>query len=181
MKELSLHILDISENSVRAGADLIEISVLAEGEPEMLKISIKDNGKGMTEEELSLVRDSFYTSRTTRRVGLGIPLLNQHAEMASGMVEISSVTGKHTQIDASFLYDHPDRQPLGDLEGCWVLMASSYPEIEWGLNLSSGKGNFEIATSEIRTTLEIDTISGSELTGQLKRMIRNSIDELGLV
>lgn len=181
MKELALHILDISENSVRAGADLIEISVLAEGEPKMLKISIIDNGKGMNEEELSLVRDSFYTSRTTRRVGLGIPLLSQHAEMASGKVEISSVPGKSTQIDANFLYDHHDRQPLGDLEGCWVLMASSYPEIEWGLSLSSGKGNFEIGTSEIRTTLEIDTISGNELTGQLKRMIRNSIDELGLV
>lgn len=180
MKEIALHILDIAENSISAGANTINISVVAEDEPEMMKITIEDNGRGMAKEEISQVRDSFYTSRTTRKVGLGIPLLNQHAEMASGELQIHSQLGVGTGIMASFQYDHPDRQPLGDLEGCWILMASSNPGIEWGLSLSSKKGKFEISTSEIRSMLEVDVISGSELNGQLKRMIRNSIDDLGL-
>jgi len=81
---------------------------------------------------------------------------------------------------ASFREDHPDRQPLGDLEGCWILLASANPDIEWVLNIKSGAGDFSISTSEIRQAMEIEVISGGELLGQLKRMIRNNIDELGL-
>jgi len=89
MKELALHIMDIAENGIAAGAGTICISLVKEGEPEVLKISVEDNGKGMAEDELNQVSNPFYTSRTTRRVGLGIPLLRQHAEMAGGEFDIN--------------------------------------------------------------------------------------------
>lgn len=181
MKEIALHILDISENGITAGASSIYISVSLEGEGEVMKIKVEDNGKGISEEALRKVKDPFYTSRTSRKVGLGLPLLTQHAQMAGGELEILSEPGKGTVVEASFLNHHPDRQPLGDLEGCWILQVTSNPDIEWGLKLESPAGEFDITTAEIRSAMEIETISGSELGAQLRRMLRNNIDELGLV
>lgn len=180
MKEIALHILDIAENSIAAGADLIQIFLTLKGDPGLMEIRLEDNGKGMKKEELQLVLDPFYTSRTTRRVGLGIPLLRQHAEMAGGGLEIYSKSGEGTSVKATFLVDHPDRQPLGDLEGCWVLLVNSNPGIEWELNLEAPAGSFEITSTEIKSAMEIKIISGSELLEQLRRMIRNNIDELRL-
>ena len=181
MKEIALHILDLAENGIAAGADTICISLVKEGEPAVLKIAVDDNGKGMAEGELRQVSDPFYTSRTTRRVGLGIPLLRQHAEMAGGEFDIKSKQGEGTRVEASFLDEHPDRQPLGDLEGCWILLATANPGLEWELKLKSPLGNFGLTTSEIKSVMELELISGSELAGQLKRMIRNNIHELSLV
>lgn len=180
MKEIALHIMDIAENGIRAGAATITISILEVGDPAFLKILIEDDGKGMSKEELSRVEDPFFTSRTTRKVGLGIPLLRQHAEMAGGGIKIQSEPGVGTTIEASFLKDHPDRQPLGDVEGCWILLLRSNPGIEWKLKIGTGLGDFSISTSEIRAAMEIEVISGNELLTQLKRMIRNNMDELGL-
>ena len=181
MKEIALHIMDIAENGIRAGADTITIAIMEEGAPAELKIRVEDDGKGMSEEELRQVADPFFTSRTTRKVGLGIPLFRQHAEMTGGGVKIQSEPGVGTVVEASFLKDHPDRQPLGDVEGCWMLLASSNPGIEWVLDFKTDAGDFSISTSEIRSAMEIEVISGNELLGQLKRMIRNNMDELGLV
>lgn len=180
MKEIALHILDIAENSIAAGADRVSVSVWEDEPSGMLLIRIEDNGKGMSKEELSRVSDPFYTSRSTRRVGLGIPLIRQHAEMCGGELKIESEKGKGSIVEASFQLSHPDRQPLGDLEGCWLLLVTSNPGIEWELNCSTGKGEFSISTSEIRHSLEVDIIRGTELISSLKRMIRNNMEELEL-
>lgn len=180
MKEIALHILDIAENSIAAGADLIQISLTLKGDPGVMEIRVDDNGKGMNKEELQLVLDPFYTSRTTRGVGLGIPLLRQHAEMAGGELEIYSKSGEGTSVKATFLVDHPDRQPLGDLEGCWVLLVTSNSGVVWELKLEAPAGSFEISSTEIKSAMEIKIISGSELLEELRRMIRNNIDELRL-
>ncbi|MCP4310285.1 MAG: sensor histidine kinase [Bacteroidetes bacterium] len=180
MKEIALHVMDIAENGIAAGAGAISITINEEGIPAFLTIRIGDDGKGMDEEDLKRVADPFYTSRTTRRVGMGVPLLMQHAEMAGGRVEIRSEPGLGTEVEATFMKGHPDRQPLGDVEGCWMLLASANPGIEWSLRMESSAGHFEISTSEIRAAMEIEVISGTELVTQLKRMIRNNIDELEL-
>jgi anti-sigma regulatory factor (Ser/Thr protein kinase) len=180
MKEMALHMMDIAENGIRAGAGTITIAVLLEGTPAALKIRVKDDGKGMEKEELKRVEDPFYTSRTTRRVGMGIPLLRQQAELAGGSFKIKSRPGIGTDVEASFLKEHPDRQPLGDLEGCWVLMATANPEIEWVLRLVSGAGEFSISTSEIKLAMELKVIAGNELLNPLKKMIRNNMEELQL-
>ncbi|MDF1576371.1 MAG: ATP-binding protein [Bacteroidales bacterium] len=180
MKELALHILDIAENCIAAGAGRVIITVKEEEEGNFLCIRIEDNGKGMSEKETGSASDPFYTSRTTRRVGMGIPLFRQHAEMAGGGLKIHSEKGIGTTVEATFLIKHPDRQPLGDLEGSWLLLVVSNPAIEWELKCKTGNGNFAISTSQIRQELGLECIGGNELSTGLKRMIRNNLDELGL-
>ena len=180
MKEIALHILDIAENCIAAGADRVAICVKEEAASDLLSIRIEDDGKGMSREEISSCSDPFFTSRTTRRVGMGIPLLRQQSERCGGGLEIESEKGVGTKVGATFRLKHPDRQPLGDLEGSWLLLVTSNPDIEWELSCSSGAGDFSISTSEIRETLEVKYIRGNELTSTLKRMIRNNLEELGL-
>jgi len=180
MKEIALHILDIAENCIAAGADKVVISIIDEVSTDLQYIRIEDNGKGMSEKEISRVTDPFYTSRITRRVGMGIPLFCQHAEMTGGGLKIQSEKGVGTIVEATFHKSHPDRQPLGDLEGSWLLLVSSNPGIEWELICSSGAGDFSLSTYEIRSVLDVESIRGTELIASLKRMIRNNLDVLGL-
>jgi len=180
MKAIALHILDIAENSIQAGADHIIISLKKDETANLLKVCMEDNGRGMNQEEQDRSLDPFFTSRTTRKVGLGIPLIRQHAEMSGGKLEVHSDKGVGTRVEASFGWKHPDRQPLGDLEGCWVLLAASNPDIEWELKCASNKGEFSISTSEIRSALEVEEIRGFGMTDPLKRMIRNNVNALGL-
>lgn len=180
MKEIALHILDIAENCIAAGAGKVAISVMNEAASDLISIRIEDNGKGMSEDEILRCSDPFFTSRTTRRVGMGIPLLRQHAEMCGGGLEIESEIGVGTKVGATFRLKHPDRQPLGDLEGSWLLLVNSNPDIEWELNFSTGEGDFTISTTEIKETLKVNFIQGNELTGSLKRVIRNNMEGLGL-
>lgn len=180
MKEIALHILDIAENSIEAGADRVCISVKDGEQPDLLDILIEDNGQGMSREEIRMCSDPFYTSRSTRRVGMGIPLFRQHAEMTGGALQIESKTGIGTTVKATFHQSHPDRQPLGDLEGIWMLLVSSNPDMELELKCGSSRGDFSISTSEIRSELDIENIRGSQLCNSLKRLIRNNLDELEL-
>lgn len=180
MKEIALHILDIAENCIAAGGNRVKISIKDEPLTDIQTIRIEDNGKGMSGEEIKSTTDPFYTSRTTRRVGLGIPLFRQHAEMTGGKLKVQSEEGVGTTVEATFHKRHPDRQPMGDLEGSWLLLATSNPGIEWELVFQTGKGLFSISTSEIRQELGLEVIRGTELTSALKRMIRNNLDELGL-
>lgn len=180
MKELALHIMDIAQNCIGAGANLVGVSVIDRDDSGYLIIRVEDNGKGMSEEESRLVSDPFFTSRATRRVGMGVPLLRQHAEMTGGGLEVHSTRGAGTMVEAAFQKVHPDRQPLGDLEGCWVLLATANPGIEWKLTCETGSGQFTISTGEIKSVLEVDSIRGTEMTRALKRMIRNNLEQLGL-
>ncbi len=172
--------MDIAQNCIVAGADLVKVSVVDEVDSGFLIIRVEDNGKGMSAEESRLASDPFFTSRTTRRVGMGIPLLRQHAEKTGGGLAVYSTRGVGTVVEAIFRKAHPDRQPVGDLEGCWVLLATANPGIEWELNCQTVAGQFNISTREIRSVLEVDSIRGTEMTGTLKRMIRNNLEELGL-
>lgn len=180
MKEIALHILDIAENSLRAGADHIRISLEKEDALSLLTVRLEDNGRGMKQEELNRSLDPFFTSRTTRKVGLGIPLIRQHAEMSGGSLLVHSEVGKGTLVEAKFGWKHPDRQPLGDVEGCWLLLAMSNPHIEWELSCVSNEGEYSISSSEIKAELDVSEIRGSELRDALKRMIRNNMEALGL-
>lgn len=115
LPEISLNILDIANNSIRAGADLIIIEVRILRKKDLLLIKITDNGCGMTDEQISKVTDPFFTTRNTRNVGLGIPFLKQAAEITDGSMFIESVPDKTTIINASFGLSHIDRMPLGDM------------------------------------------------------------------
>jgi signal transduction histidine kinase len=115
MREIVLHLLDLAENSVSAGAHVITISVVEDLPADRLTARIEDDGRGMDAETVRKVTDPFFTSRTTRKVGLGIPLLKEAAEACNGSLEIRSKPGAGTQIEASFQHSHIDRMPLGNL------------------------------------------------------------------
>ena len=133
LPEISLNILDIAQNSLRAGASLTEISVFRDTKEHTLKFIIKDNGCGMDEKQLEKVKDPFYTSRTTRKVGLGIPFLIQAAQATGGWVNISSEPGRGTCTEAFFHTDHIDCMPLGNLNETMLTLICGLEEISKNL------------------------------------------------
>ena len=158
MKELSLNILDIVENSVKAGATLTEISVTEDGG--ILTITVKDDGCGMSEEILRGVSDPFYTTRTTRKVGLGIPLLKMAAELTGGALTITSTpddgTGAPhgTTISASFIKDHIDCAPLGDVISTLTTLVQGHPDTDFLFSHTNGDKEVRLDTRELRAVLE---------------------------
>jgi nitrogen-specific signal transduction histidine kinase len=117
MLELALHILDILQNAVEAGATGVELTIVEDEPADRLTITVADNGRGMDEQTVQRVQNPFYTTRTTRHVGLGIPLYAAAAETAAGGLTIRSQAGVGTTVEATFQLSHPDRQPLGDMAG----------------------------------------------------------------
>lgn len=131
MRELALHILDLAENSVSAQAKTINIGAVENYLTDRLSIWVEDDGKGMDAETVARVIDPFVTSRTTRKVGLGIPLLKAAAEMCNGDLLIHSKPGEGTRIDVDFQHSHLDRMPLGDLQDTYLTLLVAHPEVHW--------------------------------------------------
>jgi len=120
MRELSMHILDVMENSLAAGSTRVEVSIAEDLVADQMNITIRDNGRGMSEEQLARVFDPFYTTRRTRHVGLGLPLFRAAAQRCDGDVTLESAPGVGTTLRASFRHSHIDRAPLGDMAGTLV-------------------------------------------------------------
>jgi signal transduction histidine kinase len=131
MEDLSLHILDIAENSITASAKRIEIRIEEDQAKDLLTIEIKDDGKGMDKQVLKKVLDPFFTTRTTRRVGLGLSLLAQAARETDGNLELDSRNGEGTTVRASFRLSHPDRKPIGDILETIRTLVIGHPEIDF--------------------------------------------------
>jgi signal transduction histidine kinase len=131
MRELSLHILDVVENGITAGGDCIWIEVDEARKKDLLKIVIRDNGRGMPVEKLENIDDPFITSRTTRRVGLGLSLLAAAAKRCEGELRVNSEPGKGTEVEATFRYNHIDRAPLGDMAATIGTLILGNPGIDF--------------------------------------------------
>ena len=131
MREIALHLLDIAENSVAADAKNITLTVCEDLQGDKLTASVIDDGKGMSTEMAAKVVDPFTTSRTTRKVGLGIPLFKDAAESCNGKLFINSEIGKGTKLNVEFQHSHIDRMPLGDLSSTMLTLFVAYPKIHW--------------------------------------------------
>lgn len=153
MKEISLHILDILQNSIVAGATLVELIIDEQPDKDFLKFEITDNGCGMDEEFLKAVTNPYTTKRTTRRVGLGIPLLKLAAESTGGGIDIWSEVGKGTKISANFGYHHIDRQPLGNMAETVNQLITSYEDVDFVYRHTVGEKSFLFDTREIKEIL----------------------------
>ena len=157
MKELSLNILDIAENSVKAGATLTEIAIFEE--ENKLTLTIKDDGYGMTAETLKSVTDPFYTTRTTRKVGMDLPLLKLEAELTGGSVtveskHISEYPKEHgTLVTAVFMKNHIDFTPLGDVIASITTLIHGHPDTDFCFNHINGEQNVNLNTIELREVL----------------------------
>lgn len=149
MKDLSLHLLDIVENSIRAEAKRVEISVVEDEESDLLMLKIEDDGKGMEEEALRRATQPFFSTKPGRRVGLGLALLAQATREANGCFEISSVPGTGTKIKATFHYSHPDRKPLGDIPATLETLMIGNPGVDFLYEHRTGNRTMRIDTREV--------------------------------
>ena len=147
-----MDVLDIVQNSISAGASLIGIEVAEDTEKDRLAIVIEDNGRGMTEEQVRAVTDPFYTTRTTRRVGLGVPFFKMAAEMTGGGLRIESQPGKGTRLTAEFVLSSIDCMPLGDMNGTIKTLIQMNPNLNF---VFRRKKNAEIHTLDTRELREI--------------------------
>jgi anti-sigma regulatory factor (Ser/Thr protein kinase) len=180
MNELALNILDIVQNSVRAGADYIEIVINESASADTLEMKIKDNGKGIPEQLLGLVEDPFTTTRSTRKTGFGLPLLKHHAQLTGGDIGIRSEEGKGTEVTACFRLTHIDRQPLGDIPGVLIILISANPGIEFLYSHKTDKGSYSFSTRETKDVLEMERLDNYSLLTDIKEMIRGNLSALSV-
>lgn len=178
MRELSLHILDIAENSISAGASKVEISVVEDIRGDLLSIFISDNGKGMDEETAKRVLDPFVTSRTTRKVGLGLPLLKAAAEGCNGGLTIESQLGKGTKIQVTFQHSHIDRMPLGELSTTWLTLLLGSPEVNWVFRYQMDDEVFFIDDSEIKKELEGVSLTAPSIIPIIRGLIIDGVESV---
>ncbi len=168
MTELSLHVLDIANNSIRAGADLIEIKLQILREPDTLTITIADNGSGMTKEQIDQAEDPFFTTRTTRKVGLGIPFFKMAALSTGGSFQIESTPGTGTKVIAVFVLSHIDCMPLGDMNSTILTLINFNTKIDFLYTYMVNDKYFTLDTRQIREIINDIPINAPEVTAFIK-------------
>lgn len=154
MHDLSLHLLDIVQNSIKANAHRIDVTVEALTSVNRLRLSVCDDGCGMPPDLLRQVTDPFVTTRTTRKVGLGLPLLKEHCELTGGQLTLTSQPGCGTSLHAELGLDSIDRLPLGDLGATWAVILVSNPVIDYCLTLRAQDREEVLDTVELRRMLD---------------------------
>jgi hypothetical protein len=178
MKDLSLHIMDIVQNSIEAEAGMITMIIDEDIKENIYLITVEDNGKGMTQEVLERVIDPYYTSRKTRNVGMGIPLFMQTARQSGGDLTINSWPGIGTKVVASFQHDHIDRPVLGDIAGVVSLLAGSNPDRNFIYKHRLNGKEYIFDTREVKETLDGMPISELPVIKYLKEMIHENLTHL---
>lgn len=178
MRDVSLHLLDIIQNSVAAVATWVSVEINIDCDQDELRIRITDNGKGMDEEMLRHVTDPFSTTRQTRKVGLGLPLFKATAERAAGKLAVSSVLSKGTIVEAVLKISHMDRPPLGDIADTMMNVILAGPDILWELHLGNGKECFDFYTSEVKARLGDVPITQYDVLVWIKEYIDQSIKSI---
>lgn len=175
-----MHILDILQNSLRAGATRIGLELVEESASHSLTFVITDNGKGMSDEIRTNATDPFFTSRTTRRIGMGLPLLKQNAEQTGGHVLIESQEGKGTQVTALFHRDHIDCPALGDLVGTIVMTATGNPGIEFNYHHRKDGLEYDFNSGEIKSALDGVVLTDPAVYPLLCELVRNNLLEMNV-
>jgi anti-sigma regulatory factor (Ser/Thr protein kinase) len=178
MKDMALHILDILQNSVTAASTLIKLDITEVPDKDKYLVTFTDNGKGMDAEMVKHVTDPFFTTRTTRKVGLGLSLLKLNAERTGGNMKIHSNKGTGTEVKVEFSYHHIDRIPTGDIAGVLALTVSSYPEIDFIYTHITPEGTFVFDTREIKETLGEVPVSNPQVIEFMKDLIRENLEEI---
>lgn len=178
MRDFSLHIMDIIENGLNGGATLIGLTVVEERKNNWLRVTITDNGRGISENVLKKVLDPFYTTRITRRVGLGLSLFREASKRCDGEFSIISEEGKGTQVDATFRLDHIDLPPMGDLASTMTTLIAGNPGVDFVYAHEMEGDTFQLDTRDIREEIDGVEISHPQVVKYIGDMIRESLDEL---
>ena len=178
MKEISLHVLDIVQNSIAAKASEVKILITENIEENIFKLEIIDDGSGLKEEEVESVLDPFVTSRETREVGLGLPFLKKAAEDCNGSFTINSQKGKGTEIEAIFEYNHIDRAPLGDITSTIISLISLNTEIDFFYEHICDENKFVFNTREIKKEITGLKINHPEIINWIEEYIKENLSEI---
>jgi len=172
MEDLALHILDIAQNSIEAGATELDIELAEEIAADQFVIEVRDNGPGMDAESLARATDPFFTTRKTRRVGLGLPLLAEAARAAGGRLSIDSKPGAGVRVRATFRHGHIDRAPLGDIETTLMVLVAGHPDLRLRFRHKIGEREFELDSGDLRAALEDAELGSPEGLALLRETIR---------
>ncbi len=178
MRELSLNVLDIAQNSISAKASLIEIELTEDTENHDLLIGIYDNGKGMTEDQVESVRDPFFTTRTTRKVGMGIPLFKFAAEMTGGSLEIESKVGVGTKVRAYFKTDHLDFTPIGDMTSTMISLITMNLHIDFTYKRRVDNKEFTVDTRQLKEILGDVPLNEPSIAAWITQYINENTKQL---
>ncbi|GHU53828.1 histidine kinase [Clostridia bacterium] len=178
LPEIALTILDIAQNSVRAEASLTEITVNADTSADTLTVIIKDNGCGMSTEQLERVTDPFFTTRTTRDIGLGVPFFKQSAEMTGGKFDIISELGVGTTTTAVYGFSHIDRMPLGDMVFTIHTLITCNIDKDFLFNYHIDDNSFALDTREFREVMGDVPLNEPEVSNYIKEFLDENIKEI---
>lgn len=178
MREISLHILDIVENSIEAGATAIDLYVEEDREADVLSVVVIDNGDGMDEAYARSIVDPFVTSRQTRRVGLGLPLIAATAERCAGGLSIESAKGKGTKVTVTFQLSHVDRPPLGDMKSTLLSIAVGRSDVGLHYKHRVDAETFELDTREVKSLLGEVPLSNPAVLRWLNEYLDQDIKEV---
>ncbi|MDR0197842.1 MAG: ATP-binding protein [Oscillospiraceae bacterium] len=177
MTELSLNILDVAQNSIKAGAKLIEISVEIDNAADSLTVRIDDDGCGMSGEQLAKVTDPFFTTRGTRSVGLGVSFFKQAAEMTGGGFEITSESGKGTKVKATFVLSSIDRLPLGDMCSTVETLIVYNTGIDFVYRYRVDETEFTLSTAQMRDILGGVSLDAPDVVEYVRGFLKENTDE----
>jgi len=180
MEDFSLHILDLVENSINAGATRIEIRVVEDGENDMLTMEFKDNGSGMNKEMVDKVLDPFVTTRTTRKVGLGLSLFAQAARDCNGEARIESEPGKGTRLTGNFQLSHIDLKPWGSVVSTLITLIVGNPDIDFFYHHQKGTFEYTLDTKVIKKELGEVPISNPEVIKLLRKNLKDNLNQIGI-
>ncbi len=177
MEELSMHILDLVQNSLMAGASRIDFYMKIDPAQDLLLFKVNDNGRGMSEEELSRCLDPFYSTKK-KKVGLGLPLLKLTAQQCGGDLEIISEKGRGTEVSCWMSLSHIDRPPVGDLASTLLGLMVSRPEVDFHFTVEDGEERFELSTGQVKEQLGDVPLNHPEVIGFLKQYIKEGIERI---
>lgn len=170
--------MDVAQNSVRADASLIYITVEESDKDDFLTITISDNGCGMTEEQVSQVTDPFFTTRTTRKVGLGVPLFKMSAEQTGGSFGITSQPDQGTTTRASYVKSHVDMTPLGDINSTVSILIRCNPDIDFVYTRTTDGGSFTLDTRELREVLEGVSLDTPDVVEWIEQFLKEQTENI---
>jgi hypothetical protein len=179
MLELSMHILDIAQNSLRAQARGVEVRILEDLREDLLRIEVSDDGRGMSPETVKKVTDPFYTTRPARVAGLGVPFLKEAAEKCGGRLEVHSREGKGTRIVATFQLDHFDRAPLGDMGETLAILITGNPGVEFLYEHRVNGRTYRLDTREMRKILGPVGLEDPSVFAFIRQDVQQGLKEIG--
>jgi predicted metal-dependent phosphoesterase TrpH/anti-sigma regulatory factor (Ser/Thr protein kinase) len=178
MEDLALHVLDIAQNSIEAGATELDIELAEEIAADRFVIEVRDNGPGMSSEALTRATDPFFTTRKTRRVGLGLPLLAEAARATGGEISVDSKPGAGVHVRAAFRHGHIDRAPLGDIETTLMVLLAGHPHLRLRFRHRVDAREFDLDSRDLKAALDGADLGSPEGLALLRETIRRGESDL---